>query len=164
MTKPNWTASRMKISVESEIPTGSQVGSFSSGGFTSYCNPGQGARTDLIHHSDNIIRSEKAEQGSSRTYTLNRLRRDAPELFDAVIAGKQSPNAAAIEAGFRRKPTRFETLVRTWRKASDDERASFRDYIDRPGENTPPALPASLRKANGAGSIPVENHNEENDE
>jgi hypothetical protein len=154
----------MKISVESEIPTGSQVGSFSSGGFTSYCNPGQGARTDLIHHSDNIIRSEKAEQGSSRTYTLNRLRRDAPELFDAVIAGKLSPNAAAIEAGFRRKPTRFETLVRTWRKASDDERASFRDYIDRPGENTPPALPASLRKAKGAGSIPVENHNEENDE
>jgi hypothetical protein len=96
----------------------------------SYCNPGRGARSDLIDYGDSNISLEKAEQGNSRTYTLNRLRRDAPELFDAVVAGKLSPNAAAIEAGFRRKTTPLEFLIRNWRKASDEERASFRDYID----------------------------------
>jgi hypothetical protein len=130
----------------------------------SYCNPGQGARSDLIQQSDNIIRSEKAEQGNSRAYTLNRLRHHAPELFDAVVVRKLSPNAAAVEAGFRRKPTRLETLMRTWRKASDVERATFRDYIDTPGENNPLASPASLRKAKEAGSIPVDWLNGEIDE
>jgi hypothetical protein len=96
----------------------------------SYCNPGRAARSDLIEYGDSRLSIKKAEQGSSRTYTLNRLRRDAPELFDAVVAGKLSPNAAAIEAGFRRKATPLEFLICNWRKASDDERSAFRNYID----------------------------------
>jgi len=95
----------------------------------SYCNPGRGARSDLIPEFT-FTSSEKAEQGNARTYTLNRLRREAPELFDAVVAGKLSPNAAAIEAGFRRKTTPLEFLMRNWRKASEDERAAFRNFID----------------------------------
>jgi hypothetical protein len=95
----------------------------------SYCNPGRGARSDLIEYRDRTKSAEKAEQGHSRTYTLNRLRRDAPELFDAVVAGQLSPNAAAIKAGFRRKTTPLEFLMPNWRKASDEERAAFRDFI-----------------------------------
>ena len=48
-----------------------------------------------------------------QTYTLRRLARDRPELLDRVEAGELSPNAAAIEAGFRR---------RTWTAPHDIER------------------------------------------
>ena len=37
------------------------------------------------------------------TYTCRRLLRDRPDLFERVKAGELSPNAAAIEAGFRKK-------------------------------------------------------------
>jgi len=41
--------------------------------------------------------------GNRRDYTLDRLQRDAPELFDAVQRKELSPNAAAVQAGFRPK-------------------------------------------------------------
>lgn len=65
-------------------------------------------------------------------HTLARLDRDKPELAEKVRAGELSANAAAIEAGFRHKPTPLETLQRAWRKANPDERAAFRNYIDTP--------------------------------
>lgn len=37
-----------------------------------------------------------------QTYALRRLARDRPDLLDKVEAGDLTPNAAAIEAGFRR--------------------------------------------------------------
>jgi len=49
--------------------------------------------------NDNVI----TRQGNSRAYTLDRLKRQAPELFERVISGELSANAAAIEAGFRKK-------------------------------------------------------------
>jgi hypothetical protein len=48
-------------------------------------------------------RSRTTKQGTSRDYTLDRLQRNAPELFDAVQRNELSPNAAAIKAGFRPK-------------------------------------------------------------
>jgi hypothetical protein len=41
--------------------------------------------------------------GNRRDYTLDRLQRDAPELFEAVKRKELSSNAAAIKAGFRPK-------------------------------------------------------------
>lgn len=41
--------------------------------------------------------------GTRRSYTLARLRRDHPRLAAQVEAGEISANAAAVEAGFRRK-------------------------------------------------------------
>jgi len=41
--------------------------------------------------------------GNRRDYTLDRLQRDSPELFDAVQRKELSANAAAIQAGFRPK-------------------------------------------------------------
>lgn len=50
--------------------------------------------------NNNIITSR---QGTGRTYTLSRLKREAPALYQKVIDKKLSPNAAAIQAGFRVK-------------------------------------------------------------
>jgi len=44
-----------------------------------------------------------ASTGTSKSYTLQRLERDAPELYEKVVADEMSANAAAIEAGFRDK-------------------------------------------------------------
>jgi len=41
--------------------------------------------------------------GTSKSYTLSRLERESPELFDSVCSGELSANAAAIKAGFRKK-------------------------------------------------------------
>jgi hypothetical protein len=39
-----------------------------------------------------------------KEYTIARLQRDRPDLAERVIAGELSANAAAIQAGFRKKP------------------------------------------------------------
>jgi hypothetical protein len=39
----------------------------------------------------------------SATYVVARLNRDRPDLAEKVMAGDISPNAAAVEAGFRRR-------------------------------------------------------------
>ncbi len=44
------------------------------------------------------------DRGTSASYTQARLKRDRPDLAEKVVAGELSPNKAAIEAGFRRKP------------------------------------------------------------
>jgi hypothetical protein len=43
--------------------------------------------------------SSRSTEGRDRT--LDRLERDAPELYDAVLRDELSPNAAAVNAGFR---------------------------------------------------------------
>ena len=45
-------------------------------------------------------------QGTSRAYTLSRLQLHWPGLYAKVIAGELTANAAAIEAGFRKKQRR----------------------------------------------------------
>lgn len=52
------------------------------------------------HRSDNIT----PNRGTNPTYVLKRLKRDRPDLAEKVIAGLMSANAAAIKAGFRKKP------------------------------------------------------------
>ena len=66
--------------------------------------------------SDNV----KATKGGNDTdYTLRRLARDKPELLDAIERGELSVNAAAIQAGIRKKPTSGEVCVREWKKTSN---------------------------------------------
>lgn len=84
--------------------------------------PGTNQHT-MVH--DNVMHQEKAAQGNSKAYTLDRLKREAPDLFERVCANELSANAAAIEAGFRKKLTALDRLNRAWDAASDDERAAF---------------------------------------
>ena len=68
--------------------------------------------------------------GNSRSYTVSRLQREAPELFAQVVAGTISANAAAIQAGFRKKPTPLELLKAIWAKASNTDRETFIQQIN----------------------------------
>lgn len=74
----------------------------------------QGARSDLRR----IPTEVEQERGSA--YDLERLSREAPELYGAVERKELSPNAAAIKAGMR--PRRFtvsadpESAARTLKK------------------------------------------------
>ena len=55
------------------------------------------------YSSDDNVIAATTPKGNSLSYTLDRLKREAPELFQRVVAKELSANAAAIEAGFRVK-------------------------------------------------------------
>jgi hypothetical protein len=69
--------------------------------------------------TDNI--SIQPKHGTSRAYTLDRLARERPDLFEQVRAGELSANAAAIEAGFRRQRTPLERALRLLPNLTDLE-------------------------------------------
>lgn len=50
---------------------------------------------------DNVTLADN--RGNRKAYTLDRLKREAPELFSQVVQKKLSANKAAIQAGFRIK-------------------------------------------------------------
>jgi len=56
--------------------------------------------------------------GSTRTYSLARLKRDRPDLAALVIAGKMSAHAAAIEAGFRGRTVQHAGSVEGFLRAA----------------------------------------------
>jgi hypothetical protein len=69
---------------------------------------------------------EKALQGNTARYILNRLKRKRPDLAEAYARGEyRSVHAAAKVAGWVKAPTPLDELHRAWRKASDDERQQF---------------------------------------
>ncbi len=72
---------------------------------------------------------KKANAGNSRAYTLSRLKKERPDLFDRVAANELTANAAAIEAGWRKVPSALETLQRAWKKASSEEQRQFLEWI-----------------------------------
>ena len=55
------------------------------------------------HSSVDNVNAAKTPKGNAKSYTLSRLQRDHSGLFARVCDGELSANAAAIEAGFRRK-------------------------------------------------------------
>lgn len=57
----------------------------------------QGSRTDIRDISTDV----KSETGTSRSYALSRLERDAPTLHAEVLVGNLSAHAAMVQAGFR---------------------------------------------------------------
>lgn len=56
-----------------------------------------------VSNPDNVS-IKKRDFGNSSDYTKLRLKRDRPDLYERVINGDLSANAAAIEAGFRKPP------------------------------------------------------------
>lgn len=74
--------------------------------------------------SDNITIKTDG-RGTSRSYTVSRLQRERPDLFDEVKAGNLSANAAAIQAGFRKQPSALQQLMRAWTRATSEERETF---------------------------------------
>ena len=72
---------------------------------------------------NNIV--TKTITGNTKAYTLTRLSKEAPELYERVKAGGLSANAAAIEAGFRKKPSPLETVIRGYNKLTDEDKREF---------------------------------------
>ena len=66
-------------------------------------------------------RSIKPQHGTTRAYTLDVLAREWPDLFKQVKAKKLSANAAAIKAGFRKKPSPLEIIMKYLPKLSDED-------------------------------------------
>lgn len=73
-------------------------------------------------------------QDRSKTYTLRRLARDHPDLLALVESGDLTPNAAAIQAGFRKRTITITPdvngLLRAAQKhLSDDQIADLTDKL-----------------------------------
>ena len=83
---------------------------------------------------DNVM-TLPAKQGNSRAYTLDRLQRERPELFAQVEAGKLSANAAAIEAGWRKKLTAFERVQKLLPELTAEERRWLRETLQNEFDN-----------------------------
>jgi len=80
-----------------------------------------GARQE---QGDNVTLTDK--RGNSRTYTILKLQRDAPELADSVLNGEISASEAAVKMGYRKVKTPYEQLEKWWGKASPAERKKFK--------------------------------------
>jgi hypothetical protein len=70
--------------------------------------------------TDNV--SLDPQHGNRRDYTLTRLKRARPDLFARVTRQELSANAAAIEAGFRKKPSPLEQIQKLLPKLTPQER------------------------------------------
>jgi len=81
-----------------------------------------GLRTDL---GNNVTEVKPRLKGNSRAYTLDRLKRERPDLFDQVKGRKLSAHRAAVIAGFHRDKTPLEHIQHWWAKTSPDERLAF---------------------------------------
>lgn len=61
-------------------------------------------------------------RGASAEYLVRRLKRDHPEIAEALARGEYpSARAAAIAAGVVRVPTLLDLFARLWAKASPEE-------------------------------------------
>lgn len=72
--------------------------------------------------------------GNTAAAALRRLRKDRPDIHARVLSGEISANAGMVEAGFRKprrstKRTPLDQLRHWWKRASEDERAAFREEI-----------------------------------
>jgi hypothetical protein len=69
-------------------------------------------------------------KGNSAEYIVRRLKRDAPEIAQALARGEfKSARAAGKAAGFIRDPTPFELAVRAIKKMDGRERAKLIRWI-----------------------------------
>jgi hypothetical protein len=81
--------------------------------------------------SSNVDNINKGTQGgTSAAYLAGVLKRDHPEISEQLAAGKfRSVRAAAKAAGIVEDPDALDQLRRWWKKASEEQRATFREEI-----------------------------------
>ncbi len=81
---------------------------------------------------DNIMTN--ADQGTAKGYSLRKLKKSAPEVFDRVKGGEISANAGMVQAGFRKKTCTVELSVEGFVRYinnhfDDEDRKSISDAI-----------------------------------
>jgi hypothetical protein len=73
-----------------------------------------------------VERNEPKRGSNASCYLIARLKRDHPEIAEALSRGEYpSVRAAAKAAGFVRDPTPLETLIRVWDKIPSVDRITF---------------------------------------
>lgn len=83
---------------------------------------------DHAGQGDNITLT--GARGTSASYIVARLKRDAPEIAEALGRGEfKSPHAAGIAAGFIKKESRLEKILRWIGKMTPEERAELREKL-----------------------------------
>ena len=80
-----------------------------------------------------VVNSTSVQGGNSRDYLLARLKRDSPEIAEALARGEYpSVRAAAKAAGLISDPTPLTLLQRAWTKAAPaDHQGFFRWLLER---------------------------------
>lgn len=69
-------------------------------------------------------------QGNAASYLLRRLARERPDILEAYERGQfATPTAAARAAGFKVDTTPLVKLRRAWKRASPEDRETFREEI-----------------------------------
>lgn len=68
--------------------------------------------------------------GTSRAYTVARLRRERGDLFQQVLAGKLSVNRAADQAGWRTKPPVIKQIRKLLKRTTYEDRCQIRVMLD----------------------------------
>ena len=87
----------------------------------------QGKRYDLCN---NITEVKGQVTGTSKAYTLTRLQKDNPEIYEEVKAGKLTANAGAIKAGWRKTPTPMEIIQRLLPKLKARQHQQLHDLLE----------------------------------
>ena len=77
----------------------------------------------------------QADRGTSRAYTLTRLKNERPDLFEKVVAKELTANRAAIEAGWRKAPDIMEVAKRAIGKMNTAQRLEIFRWIANDGES-----------------------------
>ena len=75
---------------------------------------------DIVHNCSELERPS----GNSTPATMRRLAKRNPALLAQVVAGEMSPNAAAVQAGFRKKNLQVPddpTRAAQWFRSHKDE-------------------------------------------
>jgi hypothetical protein len=77
--------------------------------------------------------ANKVSKGTTATYLVRRLKRDHPEIAEALARGEfKSARAAGIAAGIVKPKTPLDHLRHWWKKADSKERKAFHKEITTP--------------------------------
>ncbi len=71
-------------------------------------------------------------KSASNEYWLGRLARDRPDILEEMKQGKfESVKSAVIAAGWLKTPTVVEKMRKLWDKATAEEQAAIREWVER---------------------------------
>jgi len=80
-------------------------------------------------HTDSSNRTVRPRRGTTRAYTLDRLKRKAPDLYKRVVARELSAHAAAKAAGFSKEKSPLQQLLFWWRTSLEDRQEFLRTCV-----------------------------------
>jgi hypothetical protein len=92
------------------------------------------ARKDGENSGDNIKAVSQPHGSNSAAYLVRRLKRDAPEIAEALARGEYpSARAAGIAAGIVKVATALEQILRLLPRLTQAERRRLRRELDKGG-------------------------------